>query len=128
MMFTFKRIVFTAFTLYALFGSAAAIISSGMKGSNGPLLAAIFILTLLALDIGLIRRCFRLSEVNRINMIAIMSFYFFSITLPLCITCPSPLSPVVAFAGFSLVTFVPFTLISYLMKRTLIKISSLHNT
>jgi hypothetical protein len=99
-----------------------------MKGSHGPLLAAIFILTLLALDIGLIKRRFSLSEINRINLIAIMSFYFFSITLPLCITCPSPLSPVVAFAGFSLVTFLPFTLISYLVNRTFIRISSFHNS
>ena len=127
-MFTFKRIILAVSVLYALFGSTAAVISSGMKGSNGPLLAAIFILTLLALDIGLIKRRFSLSEVNRINLIAIMSFYFFSITLPLCITCPSPLSPVVAFAGFSLVTFLPFTLISYLVNRTFIRISSPHNS
>ena len=127
-MFTFKRLVLTVCTLYALFGATAAVLSSGMKGSSGPLLAAIFILTLLALDIGLIKRRFGLSEVNRINLIAIISFYFFSITLPLCITCPSPLSPVVAFAGFSLVTFLPFALISYLVNRTFIRIASPHNS
>ena len=127
-MFTFKRLVLTVCTLYALCGATAAVLSSDMKGSGGPLLAATFILTLLALDIGLIKRRFSLSEVNRINLIAIISFYFFSITLPLCITCPSPLSPVAAFAGFSLVTFLPFTLMSYLVNRTFIKIASPHNS
>ena len=126
-MVTFKRTVLIVFFLYALCGLTAAVISGGMKASNGPLLAGMFIISLLVLDGVLIKRNFGLAEVNRINMIAILSFYFFSITLPLCITCPSPLSPVVALAGFSLATFIPFTLISYLTKRILITISSHSN-
>ena len=126
-MFTFKKTVLTVFFLYALCGVIATVISSGMKASNGPFLAGIFIISLLVLDGVLIKRSFGLKEVNRINMISILSFYFFSITLPLCITCPSPLSPVVALAGFSLTTFIPFILISYLTKRILITISSHSN-
>ena len=127
-MFTFKSIVLIVLVLYALFGGTAAFMSSGMKASNGPLLAGIFIISLLVLDGVLIKRNFGLADVNRINMIAILSFYFFSITLPLCITCPSPFSPVVALACFSLVTFIPFTLISYLTKRILITILSHSNS
>lgn len=127
-MFTFKRIVLIVFFLYALCGVTAAFISGGMKASNGPFLAGMFIISLLVLDGVLIKRNFGLGEVNRINMIAILSFYFFSITLPLCITCPSPLSPVFALAAFSLATFTPFILISYLTKRILITISSHSNT
>ena len=127
-MFTFKRIILLVFFLYALCGATAAAISSGMKASNGPFLAGMFIISLLLLDGVLIKRSFGLAEVNRINMISILSFYFFSITLPLCITCPSPLSPLVALAGFSLATFIPFMLISYLTKRILITISSHSNT
>ena len=127
-MSTFKRIIRIVFFLYALCGVTVAAISSGMKASNGPFLAGMFIISLLVLDGVLIKRSFGLAEVNRINKIAILSFYFFSITLPLCITCPSPLSPVVALAGFSLATFIPFMLISYLTKRILITISSHSNT
>ena len=127
-MFAFKKTVLIVFFLYAVCGVVAAVISGGMKASNGPFLAGMFITSLLFLDGVLIKRNFGLVEVNRINMIAILSFYFFSITLPLCITCPSPLSPVVALVGFSLATFMPFMLISYLTKRILITISSHSNT
>ena len=97
----------------------AAAISDGMKGANGPTLAAVFIISMVALDLILIRRQFKLLQVNTINLMSIFAFYFFSLALPLWRTCPAPLSAVIALVAFSLVTFLPFAGIAYLIRRVL---------
>ena len=111
----------TSAVAYSAFGHIAAILSQGMKGPNGPLLAAVFIFTLMAMDVALIKGRFNLKQVNSINLVSIVAFYFFSIALPLFLTCPSPLSSIVALLAFSLVTFVSFSLIAYLIRRVIVK-------
>ena len=108
---------------YSLFGYIASVVSNGMKGPDGPVIAAIFIFTLLILDVVLIKRDFRLSRVNFINMASVLPFYFFSITLPLVSTCPSILPPIIAFIAFSVVTLLPFAVIARLIGRVLTKIT-----
>ena len=121
-MLNYKRISILLSAIYALFGYTASIISNGMKGSNGPVIAAIFIFTIFTIDLGVIRRGLRLSHVNVINMASICPFYFFSIALPLFFACPSPISPLIPFFGFSIVTFLPFIVIVYLIRRVHLKI------
>ena len=118
----YKKISLIPAVAYSLFGYMASILSQGMKGPNGPTLAAIFIFTIMTMDLVLVRRHFSLKQVNSINLVSIVSFYFFSIALPLFLTCPSPLTPILALLVFSLVTFIGFSIILYLMKRVLDKI------
>ena len=115
------KISFTSAVAYSAFGHIAAIFSQGMKGPNGPIVAAVFIFTLMAMDVALIKGRFDLKQVNAITLVSILAFYFFSIALPLLLTCPSPLSAIVALLGFSLVTFLSFALIAYLIRRVLDK-------
>ncbi|MBW2412839.1 MAG: hypothetical protein JRF72_23830 [Deltaproteobacteria bacterium] len=98
----------------------AAAISNGMQGANGPALAAVFIISILALDFILIKRQFKFSQVNGLNLASILPFYLFSIALPIWRTCPAPLSAVIALLAFSLVTFLPFAGIAYLIRRVLL--------
>ena len=117
----YKRLSLAASIFYALFGYIAAAISNGMKAANGPIVAACFIISIVVLDVFLIKRRYRLSHVNVVNMSSIFPFYFFSITMPLFKTCPSALSPIIAFAVFSFVTFLPFAVIAFLIRRVLIR-------
>jgi len=123
-----KRIFLYLALFYSLFGYASSIITDGMKGAYGPLPAIIFIASLLALDIILIKRRFAISKVNMLNLAAILPFYFFAISLPLWISCPSPLAAPVAFLAFSGVTFLPFMLIVYLVRSVFIRIAGLKNS
>lgn len=116
-MINLYKIVLTSAVAYSAFGHIAAIFSQGMKGPNGPILAAVFIFTLMAMDVALIKGRFNLKQVNSINLVSIVPFYLFSIALPLILACPSPLSAIVALLGFSLVTFLSFALIAYLIRR-----------
>ena len=118
---TKNKIILTSAIAYSAFGHIAAIFSQGMKGPNGPILAAVFIFTLMAMDVALIKGRFSLKQVNAINLVSIVTFYFFSIALPLLLACPSLLSAIVALLGFSLVTFLSFALIAYLIRRVLDK-------
>ena len=106
---------------YAGFGYLAAAVSNGMKGTNGPSLAVVFIISILALDFVLIKRRFKLSQINWANLASILTFYLFSIAMPLWRTCATPVSAIIALIIFSLVTFLPFAVIIYLMRGVLIK-------
>ena len=106
---------------YAGFGYLAGAVSNGMKGANGPSLAVVFIISILALDYVLIKRRFKLSQINRANLASILTFYLFSIAMPLWMTCATPVSAIIAQGIFSLVTFLPFAVIIYLMRGVLIK-------
>ena len=116
------RISLIAAIAFSLFGYIASVLSQGMKGPSGPLMAAAFLFTLTAMDFILIQRNFNLKQVNAVNTAAIIPFYFFSISLPLFRSCPSVLSPLIALSAFSLITLISFSLIIYLMKQVLIKI------
>jgi hypothetical protein len=107
---------------FSIFGYTASVLGQGMKGPSGPIFAAVFIFTLMAMDVVLIKGRFNLKQVNSINLVSIVVFYFFSLTLPLFLTCPSPLSPLVALLAFSMITFLSFSLIAYLIRRVLVKI------
>jgi hypothetical protein len=106
---------------YAGFGYLAAAVSNGMKDANGPALAVVFIISILALDFVLIKRRFELSQINWANLASILTFYLFSIAMPLWRTCATPVSAIIALIIFSLVTFLPFAVIIYLMRGVLIK-------
>jgi hypothetical protein len=115
----YKKISLASAMAYSIFGHIASVLSQGMKGPNGPIMAAVFIFTLMVLDLVLIKGSFNLKQVNVVNLVSIVAFYFFSIALPLFLTCPSPLSPLVALLAFSMVTFFSFSLIVYLIRRVL---------
>ncbi len=117
-----KKLSLWIFIFYAGFGYLAASISNGMRGANGPALVAFFIISLLALDLFLIKRYFILPQVNIINLVSVLPFYFFSIARPLWITCPAPVSAIIALVAFSLVTLVPFAVMAYLIRRALIRL------
>ena len=117
----YQKISLASAIAYSVFGYIASVLSQGMKGPNGPILAAVFIFTLMAMNFVLIKCSFNLKQVNSVNLVSIVAFYFFSITLPLFLTCPSPLSPIVALLVFSMVTFFSFSLIAYLIRRVLVK-------
>ena len=112
-----KKILLVGALAFSAFGYIVSVLTQGMKGPNGPMMAAIFIFALMALDGALIKGRYNLKQVNLVNLISISAFYFFSITLPLFLTCPSPLSPIVALLSFSLVTFLAFSLIAYLIRK-----------
>ena len=116
-----KKISLASAAAYSIFGHIASVLSQGMKGPGGPLFAAVFIFTLMAINLVLIKGSLNLKQVNIINLVSIVAFYLFSIALPLFITCPSPLSPIVALLAFSLVTFLSFLLIAYVIRRLLVK-------
>lgn len=120
---SYKKIYLATAIAFSLFGYTASVLSQGMRGSNGPMLAAVFIFALLTMDFVLVKRHSSLKQANSINLVSIVSFYFFSIALPLFQTCPSPLSAIIALLVFSLVTFIGFTIISFLMRRVLDKIT-----
>ena len=118
----YQKISLVSVIAYSIFGTIASVLSQSMKGPNGPMFAAVFIFALMAMDFVLIQGRFNLRQVNSVNLISIVAFYFFSITLPLFLTCPSPLSPIVALLAFSMITFFSFSLIAYLIRRVLVKI------
>lgn len=118
----YQKISLASAIAYSIFGYIASVLSQSMKGPNGPMFAAVFIFTLMAMDVVLIKGHFNLKQVNSVNLVSTIAFYFFSLTLPLFLTCPSPLSPLVALLAFSMTTFFSFSLIAYLIKRVLVKI------
>ena len=118
----YQKISLASAIAFSICGYTASVLSQGMKGPNGPVFAAVFIFTLMAMDVVLIKGRFNLKQVNSINLVSIVVFYFFSLTLPLFLTCPSPLSPLVALLAFSMITFLSFSLIAYLIRRVLVKI------
>jgi hypothetical protein len=114
---SYKKISLVLFIAYSLLGFLASLSSEGMRDTQGIIISALFILSILAVDIVLVKQGYQLSEINGANLASICLFYFFSLTLPLIFTCPSPLSPRIAFLGFSIITFFPFMLIVWLIKR-----------